>query len=259
MILHTRMLSGRKPSRPCLVWLHGFLGSGNDWEHDPALFADWPQLWVDLPGHGASADCLCEGFAALNALLTATLAHAEVADYWMVGYSLGGRVAMYHACQHPVGLQGIIVEGGNPGLHTEHERQRRRLADEQWAVRFAAEPLRQVLADWYLQPVFAGLSTRARTELIDQRSRNNPVALAAMLRNLSLGVQPPLYQALAQLTVPFHYLSGERDTKFQAIARELGAPYHLIPDAGHNAHRDNPDAFAACITSVLRQYTEEKA
>lgn len=259
MILHTHNLPGRDPSRPCLVWLHGFLGSSGDWRHDPALFADWPQLWVDLPGHGASVDCLCDGFAGLNALLTATLAHEGVVDYWMVGYSLGGRVAMYHACQHPVGLQGIIVEGGNPGLSTEHERQQRRRADEQWAARFADEPLRQVLADWYQQPVFAGLSDRTRAKLIDQRSRNNPAALSAMLRNLSLGAQPPLYQALAQLPTPFHYLCGERDSKFQAIARDLGAPYHLIPDAGHNAHRDNPAAFAACITSVLRQYTEEKA
>lgn len=43
--------------RPCLVWLHGLLGSGDDWLPVLPYFAGGPQVTLDLPGHGASAPC----------------------------------------------------------------------------------------------------------------------------------------------------------------------------------------------------------
>ncbi|MCV5948673.1 2-succinyl-6-hydroxy-2,4-cyclohexadiene-1-carboxylate synthase, partial [Escherichia coli] len=50
---------------------------------------------------------------------------------------------------------------------------------------------------------------------------------------------------------PFHYLCGEHDAKFRAIAQTLAADLHLIHHAGHNAHRDNPAAVIACLAQIL--------
>lgn len=258
MILHAVSASGRQADLPCLVWLHGFLGSGQEWRIFHEAFTDWPQLRVDLPGHGGSADITADGFAAVDKLLRKTLISYNILNYWLIGYSLGGRVAMYHACQgENAGLRGLIVEGGHPGLADCDARKKRRAADRAWALRFLQAPLREVLLDWYQQPVFSSLTNEERNELITLRSQNNPASLAVMLESISSGVQPDLHACLQKLRVPFHYVCGERDEKFRAVAESLRLAPHLIPTAGHNAHRENPAAFHTCLLSLLRQPVED--
>ncbi|NIY46055.1 2-succinyl-6-hydroxy-2,4-cyclohexadiene-1-carboxylate synthase [Cedecea colo] len=258
MILHAVAASGRRADLPCLVWLHGFLGSGQEWTGFHEAFADWPQLRVDLPGHGGSADITADGFAGVDNLLRKTLISYNILKYWLVGYSLGGRVAMYHACQSEnAGLLGLIIEGGHPGLADDDARKNRQASDRRWAQRFLQAPLREALLDWYQQPVFSSLTHKEREELITLRSQNNPASLAVMLESTSLGVQPDLHASLQKLRVPFHYICGARDEKFRTVAESLNLSPHLIPAAGHNAHRENPAAFRACLLTLLRQPVEE--
>ncbi|MBE8365837.1 2-succinyl-6-hydroxy-2,4-cyclohexadiene-1-carboxylate synthase, partial [Leptospira borgpetersenii serovar Balcanica] len=113
---------------------------------------------------------------------------------------------MFHATQgNTPGLRGLVVEGGHPGLLNADERDARFVADKQWAQRFHDEPIETVLDAWYRQPVFATLTDAQRRELITLRACNAPTALATMLEATSPGRQPPLYEPLARLSVPFHY------------------------------------------------------
>lgn len=245
--------------RPWLVWLHGFLGCGREWQPFAEDFADWSQLWVDLPGHGGSAQIAVNDFAGVSECLRATLAHYDIERYWLVGYSLGGRVAMYHACRGRAGgLMGLVAEGANPGLACKAEREQRALSDARWMARFLNEPLSAVLNDWYRQPVFSHLSEAQRGELIALRSRNTAQGLAAMLEATSLARQPDLAAALRTLNIPFSYLCGERDAKFRALAQVRALPLRAIPSAGHNAHRENPGAFRDALREILTQADEDK-
>ena len=250
MILSAAVDNGQ-PGYPWLVFLHGFSGDRNEWRKVGDAFPAWPRLYLDLPGHGGSADIAVQDFAGVNTLLQSTLNSYNILKYWLVGYSLGGRVAMYFACQPREGLCGLVVEGGHPGLTDENQRLLRRRGDAAWAERFRHEPLTQVFADWYQQPVFASLDAAQRAALIALRSRNNGGALAAMLQASSLAEQPDLREPLRAREFPFHYLCGERDGKFRAIADELSATTHVINHAGHNAHRENPDAVVACLAQFL--------
>ncbi|WP_408673287.1 2-succinyl-6-hydroxy-2,4-cyclohexadiene-1-carboxylate synthase [Xenorhabdus doucetiae] len=241
-----------------LVWLHGLLGSGADWLPAVAACHQYPSLVVDLPGHGHSVDVnLTGGFAEMSALLNATLSDYHIKDYWLIGYSLGGRIAMYHAtCGKPnygknSGLQGLLVEGGNPGLFSRHERDGRLQHDQHWAQRFRREPMKSVLADWYQQPIFADLTAAQREQLIRLRSQNNGNRIADMLENTSLSRQPWLVPALQQLAIPFSYLCGENDRKFQQIAQQYTLPLNTLPQVGHNAHYGNPAAFSRAVNHFL--------
>lgn len=120
-----------------------------------------PRLYLDLPGHGGSADIAMQDFAGVNTLLQSMFNSYNIHKYWLIGYSLGGRVAMNFASQPRVGMRGLIVEGGHPGLQDAEARQARRSNDSAWAERFRREMLEQVFADWYQQPVFASLKCRA--------------------------------------------------------------------------------------------------
>lgn len=256
MILHAIAHAGSQPQRPCIVWLHGFLGNHQEWLPISAAFNEWPQLWLDLPGHGASFNQQVTDFATTDTLLSATLAYHHIDDYWLVGYSLGGRLAMYHATHNrAAGLRGLVVEGGHPGLHHESERQARWQHDMGWVERFRHDSLSQVLRDWYQQPVFSDLDEQQRSALVALRSQNNSAAVAAMLEATTLSRQPDLQTKLLQLTIPFYYLCGERDVKFRAIAKRLGLTPDVISDAGHNAHRDAPAAFSARLLTLL-QYSK---
>lgn len=246
-----------KPGYPWLVFLHGFSGDCREWQPVGTPLQDYPRLYLDLPGHGGSANTGVKGFAEVSDVLTHTLISYNILRYWLIGYSLGGRIAMFHACQHPAGLDGVIVEGGHPGLQDADARQARLTSDRRWASRFRSEPLEAVFADWYQQPVFASLTDEQRNALIALRSRNNGPRLAEMLEATSLAVQPDLRPALTAPDFSFDYLYGERDGKFAAIAAELNATRHAIPHAGHNAHRDNPEAVAASLAQILRYRTKD--
>ncbi len=251
MILHGRVMSAEQP-QPWLVFLHGFSGDNREWQTVSETLSAFPRLLLDLPGHGGSDTLAVSSFDEMDALLRATLARYNIQRYWLVGYSLGGRIAMYHACQRPAGLCGVVVEGGHPGLNDDASRGDRLVSDRQWAMRFRQQPLAVVFDAWYRQPVFASLSEPQRAALVAVRSQNNGETLAAMLEATSLAQQPDLCHALQALPIPVHYLYGEYDSKFQALATHVTRHCHAIPAAGHNAHRENPVAVAETLARILR-------
>lgn len=252
-MLHAHWQGHHRSSKPVLVWLHGFLGSAADWQQVQQAFSHWPLLTVDLPGHGGSAAQSVTGFDDLCQRLSATLAAHQVGRYWLIGYSLGGRIAMYYACRAALpGLMGLMVEAAHPGLGQQNERLTRQHQDRCWAERFRSQPLCQTLAQWYSQPLFADLSARQRRDLVNARCGGQASSLAEMLEATSLSQQPNLLPELQQLRVPFHYLCGEWDSKFQQLAQQQGLPLSCIAAAGHNSHRANPAAFNQRLAQILR-------
>ncbi|WP_437890368.1 2-succinyl-6-hydroxy-2,4-cyclohexadiene-1-carboxylate synthase [Phytobacter sp. V91] len=251
MILHAQVANAQAAG-PWLVFLHGFSGDRREWQTVGDSFADCPRLYIDLPGHGGSADIVVTGFAQMRHLLSDTLNSYNILKYWLVGYSLGGRVAMDFACQQSVGICGLIIEGGHPGLIDNAERAARMASDLRWAERFRTEPLTSVFSDWYQQPVFASLTPEQRCTLVALRSQNKGMSLASMLEATSLAVQPDLRPALRQCAFPVNYLCGEFDSKFRGLAADVAAVCHLIVAAGHNAHREDPAAVADCLAHILR-------
>lgn len=251
-VLASRQFMSQKRG-PWLVWLHGLWGSKEEWQPIINNAGDYhPSLVIDLPGHGGSASVRAGNFEQVNQQINATLSANGIDDYWLVGYSLGGRLAMYHAASgKPAGLRGLIIEAGNPGLATEDERHARLLHDNGLAQQLRERPLADFLYDWYRQGVFADLSEEMRQQRVAQHLHHNACAIADMLSDTSLGHQPDLADALKQLTVPLLYICGERDTKFCAIARGHQFTLQTIPDAGHNTHQANPEAFAQAIRTFL--------
>ena len=245
--------------KPWLVFIHGLLGCGDDWVGILPYFSQWSCITLDLPGHGESQSIAGkDAFNILSQQISETLLAYNISHYILVGYSLGGRSAMYHACLgDSSGLKGLVIEGGNPGLVSSQARQARLEHDRHWADKFRSQPLAEVLEQWYHQPVFAGLSDKARQRLIERRSQNSGSAIAHMLEATSLGHQPWLVEQIQQLVkrrnLPFCYLCGEQDAKFQQIAHENFLPLHTISAAGHNAHSENPAGFSERLLSFLKE------
>ena len=249
-----------KQERSPLVLLHGLLGDADDWQPVIQALPGIECHALDLPGHGRNKTLRVAGFEQAHAWLCGELAARDIAHYRLAGYSLGGRLALYHASQSPAGLQAILLENCHPGL-PEAERATRLEHDEGWARRFEREPLTQVLADWYRQGVFADLDEAARGRQIARRLGNEGTAVATMLRATSLGRQPDLGPWLAQGTLPVTYVSGSRDHKFHRLACQLVKQgcniNHLALDGGHNLHASQPDTFARLLREWVKQPKEK--
>ncbi len=241
--------------RPVLVFLHGLLGSGRDWRQVVnCLSASYYCLTIDLPGHGHSQLLATSDFEQINQQIQQTLHHRNVRSYVLVGYSLGARLAMYHACcsdsENQANLVGLVLEGGHFGL-PQSECAARLANDQKWAQRLASEPLPQVLADWYQQPVFSSLNHDQRQSLIWKRSDNLGSGIARMLLATSLAKQPELQQKVGNLSFPVHYVCGENDNKFKGLAENSGLDFTVIPTAGHNVHVELPHEFSMAVTHFL--------
>lgn len=237
-----------------LVLLHGLLGDADDWQPVMQALPGIACLALDLPGHGSHRHLRISGFDEAHQWLCDELNARGIERYRLVGYSLGGRLALHHASQSPAGLQGLLLENCHPGL-PEAERLARIEHDERWASRFEREPLAPVLSDWYRQPVFADLDEAARNRQIAKRLGNEGQAVAAMLRATSLGRQPDLARWLLDPPVPVSWLSGSRDHKFHQLACQLVKQgcniHHLTLDGGHNLHASQPERVAALLREWL--------
>ena len=219
------------PGRPVVVFVHGLSGSHEEWNDvAPRLAGQARVLAVDLPGHGAavSAEYLgrCSMERATDAF-EAALQAAGIESCLLVGYSLGGRFALYVSIERPQLVAGLILEGAGPGIADYSERRRRREADQKLAVSIEREGIEAFTRRWERVPIIAGyeelLSEPARRKRREARLSCSRAGLAASLRGMGAGRQPWLGDRLAGLTVPVHLVTGARDEKYTQIAREMMA------------------------------------
>ncbi|ARU65204.1 2-succinyl-6-hydroxy-2,4-cyclohexadiene-1-carboxylate synthase [Histophilus somni] len=249
---------------PILVFLHGLLGTKQDWQYiieelkkNLPHFSSQSYLCLDLPFHGEQTNYHIEDFEQSAQYLSRQIT-AKIADkpYILVGYSLGGRLALNYALQskYPQSkLVALILEGANLGVENEQQRLERWQNDLAWAKRFSQETMSKVLNDWYQQPVFAHLSARERKQLISQRRHQSGQNIAKMLIATSLAKQPSFHQKVRSFSLPIYYFCGEKDEKFKQMAQENQLNLFLIERAGHNAHLENPIAFANKIVEIINR------
>lgn len=206
-----------------LVFLHGFLGNRHDWDALLPLFPEDHCICIDLPGHGD------EPFSETFDFMP------KIAKFHLIGYSMGGRIALQYAMKHSDRIQTLTLISAHSGLSSEKEKQQRLESDAAWAKLLLEAPIDTFLERWYQQPIFAGF----KPDFSKRRSQNIQ-GLASALMHYSLGKQPALYTEKA-----FHIV-GEKDAKF----RSLYPNAMVIPNAGHALHLENPEALASIIKII---------
>jgi 2-succinyl-6-hydroxy-2,4-cyclohexadiene-1-carboxylate synthase len=246
-----------------LMLLHGFTGSAQSWDdHRAALSPRFRMIMPDLLGHGRSdapsdpqrypiERCVADLIAILDAL--------EVERTHLLGYSMGGRVALAMAIEYPRRIASLIMESASPGLAEASARQARVASDNALAGLIEREGMEAFVARWERMPLFASqerMPERARMRLRAQRLANNPTGLANSLRGLGTGVQEPLWKRLGELEVPSLIMAGELDAKFVDIARAMAAAIRgrrlaIVAGAGHTIHLEQPDAFRQLVIEFM--------
>jgi 2-succinyl-6-hydroxy-2,4-cyclohexadiene-1-carboxylate synthase len=205
-----------------IVFLHGFLGTAKDWEPVCSFLPSSQCIGFDLPGHGNSP--FVEHFK------------IDIPYFHLVGYSLGGRIALSYIEKYPEQIASLTLISTHPGLKTEEEKQERLENDQEWARLLSELPIDEFLSRWYDQSIFKPYKPD-----LEMRKQQNIPNLKAALLHYSLAKQKR-YEI-------DHVLVGERDEKFKAL---YSHPI-LIPEAGHMVHLENPREVATNIQARIHQ------
>jgi 2-succinyl-6-hydroxy-2,4-cyclohexadiene-1-carboxylate synthase len=244
------------PQPQTVVLLHGFGGTRRAWDGVAGLLADKryrPQA-IDLPGHGSQADAPRP--ITFAGCVEHVLSRAPE-RFALCGYSMGGRVALHVALAAPRRVLRLTLVASSPGIEDDAERAARRAADARLAEDLERRPYEELIERWRSQPLFADEPPQAGELARADQRRNDPLALAAVLRGIGTGEMQPLWSRLAQLTMPVAILVGERDEKFKALGRRMA---ELLPRAelavvpgGHGLPLENPAAVAAALLGADHQ------
>ncbi len=264
---HLHYYTAGDPAQPCIIFLHGFLGSGLDWQEViKNLSVDYYCIAPDLPGHGGTkidgnSDLYTMEYFA--SIFVKYLKNTGIFASHLTGYSMGGRFALFLSVHFRNLWQKVILESASPGLKTKKKRMERIRNDEQLANRLEQIPLGDFLRDWYGQSIFDSLRKNVKyPSLISGKMLNNPRELAIALRMMSTGNQPSLWKEWKSIDGPILLLAGEFDRKFCEIMSEMkqtnpNAELQIVKSSGHNMHFEKPSIFQAHIYNFLTN-TREK-
>lgn len=244
-----------------VVFLHGFTGSGHTWDEVISFLPkSFDILTIDLIGHGETSKPMDSARYAVEeqiADLHALFQQLQWSNFTLVGYSMGGRLALSYASQYPV--KRLILESSSPGLSDKEERINRKQSDEQLADRILNEGLTSFVDFWEGIPLFHSQRqlTLEKKELIRQeRLAGSKIGLANSLRGFSTGVQPSYWDKLGAIVTPIFLITGELDEKFSKLAKEMKkylpkAKHKEIWDVGHAIHVENPELFATIVEDII--------
>lgn len=242
-----------------LLMLHGFMGSSDSWSSIRGGLAQHFQLLMpDLVGHGQTAFTpeLTRYQMGSVARDLATLIGERNVN--LLGYSMGGRLALYLAIHYPHLIRKLIIISGSPGLATLDQQIARRRADDALADRMDGQSIEQVVAEWEELPLWQSstFSQLAQAQLRAVRLAQNPRGLALSLRGMGTGAQPPLWEQLPQLRIPTLLMVGEQDAKFVQIAHQMvgllpHASLEMIPNVGHSVPLEAPHLTLASVVRFL--------
>lgn len=259
------------PDAPVLVLLHGFTGSTATWAKFQAQWGDaLTTVAIDAMGHGKSASpndpnryTMANGIADIVDILD----KLNIPQCFLLGYSMGGRMALHMALNAPHRIQGLILESATAGIRTEEEKQARLQSDEKWATLLEKEGMEAFVDHWEQLPLFASQQTLPPEVWQGQRERrlrNSTKGLAASLRGAGTAAQDNLWKQLPTLAMPTLLIAGALDKKFTGIAHEMhplipDSELVIVPNAGHAVHLESPDTFGELVGRFIKTTRKEQA
>jgi 2-succinyl-6-hydroxy-2,4-cyclohexadiene-1-carboxylate synthase len=148
-----------------------------------------------------------------------------------------------------------VLIGASPGLADDAEREARRRADERLAQRIESLTIEEFAHEWSQTAILADVEPEVAARAHADRLRSTPAGLAAALRGLGTGALPSLWERLGDLRMPVSLITGERDTRFTAVAWEMAAlipdaTVTVVPGAGHAVHLERPDAIVRALLAI---------
>ena len=231
---------------PTVTFVPGFMQRGEAWQPVAAALAE-----------RYSVTCVDFGTWTFEERVEEVLANTPPGGA-LVGYSMGGRLALHAALREPERPGALVLVGVSAGIENRAEREDRRQSDESLAEWMERRSIEEVVERWERQPVFATQSNDLRATQRAGRLAHDPKRLARLLRSAGQGALEPVHDRLHTIACPVLLTAGEHDRRYGTAARRMAeriprATVRLIPDAGHAPQLEQPLA----VIDLLRDFLDE--
>ncbi len=255
------------PENPLLIFIHGFMGSHRDWDYFISkIMKKYYCVSLDLPGHGKTPLSL-KSFEELSFQIKNLIQLLNKSNCYLIGYSLGGRIALDFFKRYPDLISGIILESCHPGLKDAKEKKQRIKSDEKLFSHFSnqdKESFFNFLNRWYQLPLFGSISNhKSFGKLLEKRMENNPIKLKSFAQYFSLGKQDYFFPTIYKSKIPILYITGDQDEKYTKIGKNLSSKskslnHFIIKDTSHNTHFEKPLDFKKLMLDFLDRLNQDK-
>lgn len=239
-----------------LLFLHGFPFGPDLWSRQRAFLEarGYRTAAPDLRLEAAPATMEAMASAAVREMDAAGMRQAVV-----VGFSMGGYVALAMMEHHPERIAGLVLTDTRAGADSEEGKaNRRKLANT------VLENGPQSAVDALLGKLISPVTAERRPEVVREAERmmlsTAPAAIAAA--SLGMAERPDRTALLPGIRVPTLVVVGEDDKitppkEARAMASAIpGASLHIIPRAGHLTMLESPDAFNGALYAWLSDHFE---
>lgn len=246
-----------------VVLLHGFTGSTKTWSEVATLLpATYRIIAVDLIGHGQTDSPEEAIYYTMNyqiELLHKLFEALQLKQFHLVGYSMGGRVALSYAVCYPEELVSLILESATPGIKDEQLRVERQQSDDVLARKIEQEGVEAFISFWENIPLFdtqKQLPAERQEKLRNERQNQQAIGLANSLRMMGTGKMPEMWNHVATLPMQTTLITGALDTKFVNIANAMQQAnkriqHIIVPLVGHAIHVENSKKFATIVKEAI--------
>ncbi len=225
-----------------MLFIPGFMQRGDAWRPVAELLPErYPSTMLDHDEHSFE-----------GRIREIEQSGAEV----LVGYSLGGRLALRAALRSPQSFSAVVLVGSTAGIEEVPLRVARADADEKLASWMEAMPIEDIVGLWERQPLFADQPDALVEAQRPGRLSHDPRSLALLLRTAGQGVLEPVWHELRSLELPLLAIAGARDDGYSRAAKRIAstapkARAAIVENAGHAPHLQRPDEVAGLLTEFL--------
>lgn len=253
MILHARTDGDGSKT---LVILHGLMGSSDNWRTIQRVLASQSRvICLDFANHGHSPSAPLFTLDTLASDVFETLDNLGVKSFFLLGHSLGGKVAMLMAAERPERVNGLIVVDVTPD---------------------AISPVFLFILRACQSLALEKATTRAELDTELARNVTQPESRAFLLKNVARDEagrffwRVPLdhlianYPAISGALELKHPYSGPllmiaggkspfRVMQQEATLRQLfpQITFDVFPESGHLLHSEEPQRFVEVVTKFM--------
>ena len=237
-------LEAGNPEQSTLVLLHGMGTGASAWQPQlEALGEHYHVLAPSLPGYGSQPGpfTLTSASEVVAALIT-----ERAQPVYLCGLSLGALVALELTHTHPNLIRGLVLSAGFVSLAEEAILQRQSSAK---AVRnFDPATFSEVI----LPQLVEGVPEAYRAQALREVAGLTPESLADLVE-----LEFDARTWIGGIDVPVLILCGDQDELNLPLSQELAgslphATFETVPNAGHVANLDAPDAFTGKLEGFMQ-------
>ncbi len=242
---------------PPLVLIHAMPFDHHLWLYQVERFSSrFTTIAMDLRGWGQSAKPRTPfTLEDMGRDVTGVLEDEDLArDAIVMGCSVGSKIALMLACDHPEIFKGAVLVGGNSGLQAQFDHRIAAYRAEHAAGTLPAYHLGHlrhgVTAGWADTPTGRYLLEG----FVERGADLDPESIANVFRAVG---ESDLTSRLAQYRSPTLIVNGEHDNALKGGTRTaslIGHSQHFIlPGAGHCCFVEQPSTFNARVTQFFKE------